>query len=62
MLTQILNAKYGPLEDYQIKLALQMATVDIYVNRFLFHKRTSFRETLRITERCLQVLLRMEVA
>ena len=60
MLRRILISKYGSMDDSVIKLALQMATSDIYVNRVMMLKKTTLPEVLLITERCLLVLLRME--
>ena len=56
MLKEALIGSTGPISDNQFKLALDMATLDIKANRYMFNKRTSLREAVRISGMCLHVL------
>jgi len=56
MLKSILSSMNGNIPEDQLKTALDMATLDIKANRYMFNKRTSLQEAVKITGMCLHVL------
>ena len=56
MLRSYLSIDYGVIPEDQLKMAFDMATLDIKANRYLFNKRTSLKEAIKITGMCLHVL------
>lgn len=62
MLRKTIERATGALTDDEFKETLDLADVDIKVNRYLYGSRTSLAEVIRIVVICLNVMRRGEVA
>lgn len=56
MIKQNLLLTYGPIPEDLLKEVLDMTTLDIKANRYMFNKRTSLQEAVIIAGMCLHVL------
>jgi hypothetical protein len=58
MLRKLLERSAGPISTDVLKEILELATIDIKINRIRFARRTSIREAVEISEICYLVLRR----
>lgn len=56
MIKQAIKNITGDITEAELKAVLDMATLDIKANRYMFNKRTSLKEVIKITGICITVL------